>query len=164
MSGSLEDNLHGLKAATFFGAKEVFDVLMNINDIRESVRSIMISEDSKPKLELLADVVKAENTEMLRILLNLCPSVPNGLLQIAEHQKHVGISSLISVSSVKLKEEAKIEKTKQAVECGKTDIFKVIPRDTEYDTYEISKIEMIKPLLNGQSVPYQTLLEKLVVP
>ena len=159
ISGSIEDNIEGLRAATKYGATEFFDVLMSI-----AVTYNMIRDDSQLKLELLTNVVKAENTEMLRTLLSLCPSVPLDLLRIAKRQKHAGISSLISVSSVKLKEEAKKEKTKQEVESGKASIFKLIPKDTEYDLYAKKKIDMITPLLNGKPVPYQTLLDELVVP
>ena len=49
-------------AATIYGATEFFDVLMNVDDFRENVKLILETEElSKLKLELLANVVKAEN-------------------------------------------------------------------------------------------------------
>ena len=81
-----------------------------------------------------------------------------------KEQTHVEISSLISVSSVALKEEAKKELMKIDVELGKSDIFKLIPRDTEFDYYSKKKLDMILPFLNGKSVAFEELLDKLVLP
>jgi len=114
--------------------------------------------------ELLINSLKAENAEMFSEILKYSSYVSNNLLEEAETQKNALISSLLSVSSVTLTEEAKKEKMKKDVENGEADIFKLIPRDVEFDCYSKKKLEKIYPILTGEPVFYEDLLDKLVCP
>ena len=47
---------------------------------------------------------------------------------------------------------------------GKADIFKYIPRDTEFDYYSKKKLEKSLLFLNGKSLAQGELLDELVLP
>ena len=110
LSGSFDDNFVSLKQATWFGANDFFNVLIG----NTSVWKIFFAKTE----ELLRNFIKSENAEMIRELLNHSTHVSRELVEEAEDQKNALILSLLSVSSVKLTEEAKKEKMKKDVENG----------------------------------------------
>ena len=150
------DKYRSLYYSTELGATEFFNVLTEI----ECLRPFMLEHTE----ELLINSLQAENVEIFRELLNQSSNVSNNLLEEAEKQKNALISSLLSVSTVKLTEEAKKEKMKKDVETGEANIFKQIPRDVEFDYYSEKKLEMILPFLNGGPVAYEDLLKKVLCP
>ena len=104
------------------------------------------------------------DVRMFRDFLKFCDNVTIDVLKKAKKRGCEGIISLIIVSSVKASETVKKKNAKEKIETGKADIFKLIPRDTEYDYNTNVKLEMISTVLTGKPVAYEELLCKLVVP
>ena len=134
---------------------------METEEIKDVLKTL--EENSKMKSVLQMNAIRSGNVEMFKDILKLSSSVSS---EAEKEAIELGDDDmLIFVDSMKMTDEAKKKKMKTDIESGKADIFQLIPRDTEYDYTSKEKADKVNTLLKtGEFLPYEEVLEKLVVP
>ena len=133
----------------------------------EEIKNVLktLEENSKMKSELQMNAIRSGNVEMFKDILKLSSSVSSEAEKEAIELGDDNILNMIFEDSMKTTDEAKKKKMKTDIESGKADIFQLIPRDTEYDYTSKEKADKVNTLLKtGEFLPYEEVLEKLVVP
>ena len=130
----------------------------------QKVRDMMRNASERIRQILLMNTIKVESGHVLRILLSYLRSISAEISNEATNRGCQEITNLLFVDSQKGTECSRKKIMQKHVEIRRANIFKMIPKDTEYDYNAKEKLEMFSELLTGEPVSYQEMLEKLVVP